>query len=164
MSCKMSNYYLMFVYFLYEYQVYLKLKEAYLFMSMYNNKDITKIIYEIQCLRKFLFKLNLIDLPELSDIEFCNFLNWTGKNPFYKNQKSDRNGLKYIFIATIVCLIVGVINFSVIEYLLTVRCFIPNNYLIYEATRPIEMNCKFCAGITRPIILTNITRNDFKVL
>ncbi|KAF7996579.1 hypothetical protein HCN44_002225 [Aphidius gifuensis] len=41
------------------------------------------------------------------------------------------------------------------------RCYLPNNYLIWEFSRP-NSNCNFCRNVKEPIILpTNITRNDF---
>ncbi|XP_023014905.2 uncharacterized protein isoform X2 [Leptinotarsa decemlineata] len=46
------------------------------------------------------------------------------------------------------------------NYLLGVRCIVPNNYFIWEATRPIT-DCNFCSNTLEPIILSNITKNDF---
>lgn len=60
-----------------------------------------------------------------------------------------------IFIAT------PLIN-NLLEYVLGIRCLVPNNYLIWEATRPVS-DCSFCDGITRPIILENLTQQEFMV-
>lgn len=77
--------------------------------------------------------------------------------------------MKYPFIC---CLIVAAIavflsaltDFSLlnilISYALGTRCILPNNYFIWEATRPIS-DCQFCINVTRPIILPNVTREDF---
>lgn len=46
------------------------------------------------------------------------------------------------------------------EYILGIRCFVPSNYLIWEATRPVS-DCSYCRGIDRPLILPNMTRDAF---
>lgn len=47
-------------------------------------------------------------------------------------------------------------------YLLGIRCFVPNNYLIWEATRPVT-DCSYCRNVRRPLILPNMTRDEFAV-
>ncbi|CAG4947016.1 unnamed protein product [Parnassius apollo] len=49
---------------------------------------------------------------------------------------------------------------SVVYDILNTRCLVPINYLVWEATRPLA-DCDYCANVTKPIILRNITRNDF---
>lgn len=49
---------------------------------------------------------------------------------------------------------------SLYKQALGVRCVIPNNYFIWESTRPLS-SCDFCLNITEPIILYNVTRNEF---
>lgn len=49
-----------------------------------------------------------------------------------------------------------------LSFVLGMRCFVPNNYLIWEATRPIS-DCQYCKNIDRPIILPNLTRSEFLV-
>lgn len=48
----------------------------------------------------------------------------------------------------------------VINYIFGIRCVLPNNYFIWEATRPIS-DCKFCLNISQPILLPNITKELF---
>lgn len=48
-----------------------------------------------------------------------------------------------------------------INYLLGIRCILPNNYFIWEATRPIS-NCNFCTNVSEPVILSNLSRDEFK--
>lgn len=50
-----------------------------------------------------------------------------------------------------------------INFILGIRCFIPNNYLIWEATRPIS-DCRYCHNVNKPLILPNMTRQEFLVL
>lgn len=49
-----------------------------------------------------------------------------------------------------------------VAYVLGIRCFIPNNYLVWEATRPIS-DCAYCRDVKRPLILPNMTREQFLV-
>ncbi|KAF5287863.1 hypothetical protein FQA39_LY15639 [Lamprigera yunnana] len=48
----------------------------------------------------------------------------------------------------------------VFKYFLGIRCVIPNNYFVWEATRPIS-DCQFCTNVTEPITLLNLTRDEF---
>lgn len=43
---------------------------------------------------------------------------------------------------------------------LGIRCFIPNNYFVWEATRPIA-DCNICRGVNEVLVLPNITRDEF---
>lgn len=49
-----------------------------------------------------------------------------------------------------------------IAYVLGIRCFVPNNYLVWEATRPVS-DCSYCRSVRRPLILPNMTREEFMV-
>lgn len=40
------------------------------------------------------------------------------------------------------------------------RCLLPNNYLVWEFTRPI-MNCDYCRDVEEPLILPNLTKEEF---
>lgn len=77
-----------------------------------------------------------------------NYLNYDGWSQIFK-----------ISLIVILCLIIGS---PISEYILGTRCFVPNNYLIWEATRPIS-DCRFCEGIQQPIILGNMTQEEFLV-
>lgn len=48
---------------------------------------------------------------------------------------------------------------SLIEFLLTIKCFFPNHYLINEAARPMA-DCNYCKNLKKPIIISNITYED----
>lgn len=48
---------------------------------------------------------------------------------------------------------------SLIEFLLTIKCFFPNHYLINEAARPMA-DCNYCRNLKKPIIISNITYED----
>lgn len=105
---------------------------------------------------------NLIKKNELScpDIEYVSNHQFTIRNSLQNRNDSDIR--KILIVITSFCIFFGTINHSFIDILIGVRCFIPNNYLIWEATRPIS-DCQFCAGVQHPLILPNITRHEFWV-
>ena len=41
-----------------------------------------------------------------------------------------------------------------------IKCILPNNYIVWEATRPIA-DCNICSNLNSALILHNITRDDF---
>ncbi|XP_039755398.1 uncharacterized protein LOC120630284 isoform X3 [Pararge aegeria] len=47
------------------------------------------------------------------------------------------------------------------DYILSARCLIPINHLVWEAARPLA-DCRYCANVTKPIILQNVTRQGFR--
>nr|CAI5869870.1 unnamed protein product [Callosobruchus analis] len=49
---------------------------------------------------------------------------------------------------------------TAINYLLGIRCIFPNNYIVWAATRPIA-TCDFCLGLTRPLLLPNVSQEEF---
>lgn len=70
-----------------------------------------------------------------------------------------------IWIISLVILIVGIIfGFPCAQNaIMGIRCFVPNNYIIWEASRPIT-DCNYCRSINRPIILFNATQDEFSVI
>lgn len=62
-----------------------------------------------------------------------------------------------VITAIVLCVL---FEFNLVEYAQGVRCVIPNNYFIWEATRPIS-DCQFCMNVTEAIILENVTREQF---
>lgn len=110
-------------------------------------------------MRKQALETNLVEASELFDLEFDYILK---RQRIELMEKSHSHiGMIFIVIATI-CVLIAAINYNCIEYLLGIRCLLPNNYLIWEATRPVS-DCRFCAGIQSPIILFNVTREKFAV-
>ncbi|XP_015122534.1 uncharacterized protein LOC107044966 isoform X2 [Diachasma alloeum] len=63
-----------------------------------------------------------------------------------------------------VSLICGVIihgRDDLVNYVYNSRCYIPNNYLVWEFTRPVS-DCDFCRGIDSAIIIANDTKEEFE--
>lgn len=82
-----------------------------------------------------------------------------------KEWKPKRRISTYSFFVSIIILLMSLICKShyfiaAIQYALGIRCILPNNYFIWEATRPIK-DCNFCANVTKPIVFNNLTRDDF---
>lgn len=135
---------------------------------------------EIRALRRNVLKSNLIDFNELCDAELNHYLNWrrqtdgveysTVQQEQQQQQQKSKQQNCYgtwtaLSVRAMLCLIIGLmlLNFHVfIEYFTSIRCFLPNNYMIWEATRPIS-NCQFCAGVSRPLILSNLSQTEFAV-
>lgn len=69
-----------------------------------------------------------------------------------------------IFIPLLICaLLLENLSTNILsKYALGTRCLIPNNYFVWEFTRPVS-NCEFCRGVDSALILpANLTRNDFE--
>lgn len=43
---------------------------------------------------------------------------------------------------------------------LGIKCVVPNNYLVWEATRPVA-DCNICRGVNSVMVLPNVTRDEF---
>ncbi|TGZ46005.1 uncharacterized protein [Temnothorax longispinosus] len=52
-------------------------------------------------------------------------------------------------------------NTNVIKSFQGTRCLLPNNYLVWEFTRPLT-NCDYCRDIEAPLILPNLTKEEFR--
>ena len=83
-------------------------------------------------------------------------------NICFKTKYNTKRGFVLATLVTLFCILYQLNSLnSIINYFLGVRCIIPNNYLIWEATRPVA-DCRYCLNVSTPIILNNVTRNDFK--
>lgn len=135
----------------------------------YAKNDQSNIYQCFDKLHKNALKSNLVNENDLYEAIFVN-----GKSN-NSGQNGCRNKLPHRYandnlyqvilfsIIVLLCLIVGTpIVKYLIDQILGIRCFVPNNYLIWEATRPIS-NCHFCQGITGPLILPNMTQEEFLV-
>lgn len=80
----------------------------------------------------------------------------------YSSKADGLSQFAKICAVTIICLMVSSPIAFLVDYVMGIRCILPNNYLIWEATRPIS-DCTYCNGITRPLILNNMTQEEFQV-
>lgn len=67
-----------------------------------------------------------------------------------------------LIIGSVTVFILLVISGSWVNSILSFRCVLPSNYLVWEATRPLA-DCAYCENVTKPIILRNVTRRNFVV-
>lgn len=49
----------------------------------------------------------------------------------------------------------------VMRYTQDRRCLVPNNYFVWEFTRPVS-DCDFCRGVDSALVLDNLTREQFE--
>lgn len=130
------------------------------------------VLNQIKKCQKILLKSNLVQSTDLSKANITKYSLWKlqtsdkrNDSKFHNNTNSNPEhilGCIGFITITIICFVIGVLNFSAIDYFMSIRCLLPNNYLIWESTRPIS-NCEFCTGVNRPIVLPNITEGEFLV-
>lgn len=78
-------------------------------------------------------------------------------------QKSKHSNLLYAIAILVLSVTIAILIVQpFIAYVLGIRCFVPNNYLVWEATRPVS-DCSYCRNVRRPLILPNMTRDEFLV-
>lgn len=65
-----------------------------------------------------------------------------------------------VFIAFICVLFRLPLFDGMMKSALGIRCFVPNNYFVWEATRPVT-DCNICKGVNEVLVLPNITREEF---
>ncbi|XP_049874301.1 uncharacterized protein LOC126372531 isoform X2 [Pectinophora gossypiella] len=78
----------------------------------------------------------------------------------YKQETANNGSNKKLIVIVVTCFIAVVISFSFANSIIGARCLLPSNYFVWEATRPLA-DCAYCANVTKPIVLRNITRREF---
>ena len=123
------------------------------------------LLKKIDTLNKAVLQINNGDGPVKEyemEMAFKQSINYSGSN-FFSHRLDDAHiSIIYIIIFLILLFFATPILVNVLEILISMRCIVPNNYLVWEATRPVS-NCDFCRGIDKPTILKNLTREEFKV-
>lgn len=127
---------------------------------------LTSLRQKIQLLRQNVLQHKCIDANELASAENAFIIRWrhnvkTATNNQYRFTISTGDCVR-LTVALTICVLMAVYVHGLWERILGVRCIVPNNYLVWEATRP-ESDCQFCSGVSRPLILENITRDKFHV-
>lgn len=85
-------------------------------------------------------------------------LNYICEYKNYEFSKRNTNGI--LIRSLILAILIIFISVSMVNYLLSTRCLLPSNYLVWEATRPLA-DCRYCDNVTKPIILRNVSREQF---
>lgn len=126
-----------------------------------NQEKIQKLFEKFVLLNKKILSNN-ISAVELEKLTFIH----------EKNLKSDKNGflsssvysLSMGLIMLLSILFSFVVKFPILDVLvdhtLGIRCVVPNNYFIWEATRPV-MDCSMCENVTSVLNLNNCSKDEF---
>lgn len=78
-----------------------------------------------------------------------------------RQEKQEFNKKRIVLIVSLTFLLTSIIyQLNIFSFIFGIRCVIPNNYFIWEATRPIS-DCNFCSNVTKPVILHNISKETF---
>lgn len=87
-------------------------------------------------------------------------LEYTVKSP----RKSNKTALVISITLLVTAVLYGSNSLSFFSFILInvkgIRCIVPNNYFVWEATRQIS-NCSFCINVSEPIILYNASKDEF---
>jgi len=82
-----------------------------------------------------------------------------------KNRSFAATRPKKLLVMLFVPFLYGILNTyfytNIIKSFQGTRCLLPNNYLVWEFTRPIT-NCDYCRDIEAPLILPNLTKEEFR--
>lgn len=99
---------------------------------------------------------NGIDEVLIKKFNFILYISNVKQTQSYYSCLSRKLLISAVFVLLTLLLAVAV------DYLLSARCLLPINHLVWEATRPLA-DCGYCANVTKPIILKNVTRQSFRV-
>lgn len=89
-----------------------------------------------------------------------------------RSHKSDKNSFlsTSIYLLSVIAVVFVTLFFSflvkfpildvLVDNTLGIRCVIPNNYFIWEATRPVT-DCSICENVTEVLNLHNVSRESF---
>ncbi|XP_052133031.1 uncharacterized protein LOC127752255 [Frankliniella occidentalis] len=66
-----------------------------------------------------------------------------------------------VVLVGLILAVLGLFSEDIVNTALGVRCVVPNNFLVWEATRPIA-DCNICRGITDVLQLHNVSRLEFE--
>lgn len=112
--------------------------------------------------RKLKRRLQYIQREAISGGLELNLLNQFNYICNYKKDFSSSKRHQWLVISAILGFVLLALVGIAVENILSARCLLPSNYLVWEATRPVA-DCNYCVNITKPTILRNITRKSFNV-
>lgn len=86
-------------------------------------------------------------------------------------RKSSKSVFRHFYSKKLVLVILLPLLYSIVverfgidflmQYTQNTRCLVPNNYLVWEFTRPVS-NCDFCRGVNSALVLNNLTKEEFQ--
>ncbi|KYN32241.1 hypothetical protein ALC56_13619 [Trachymyrmex septentrionalis] len=115
-------------------------------------------------LEKAFFKLTENYIQQGAVINDLKSITMTANAKSAKN-RSFRTCSKKLLVMLLMPFLYGMFNRyvynNIIKNFQETRCLLPNNYLIWEFTRPIT-NCDYCRDVKAPLILPNLTKEEFR--
>lgn len=116
----------------------------------------------VEFVRKTFLKLTENYIQYGATMNDLKSITMTINNAKSKSAKN-RSFTKKILVILFVPLLCGLFNkyFNIIKTFQETRCLLPNNYFVWEFTRSIS-NCDYCRDIKAPLILPNLTREEFR--
>lgn len=120
----------------------------------------TLLLQRINQLNNAVLQNPKISKTDIEDI-YKKSINYK-KNRYYMSFFQNKWNASFIYSVVFVFVIIfsTPLLYDILEYIIGMRCIVPNNYLIWEATRPVS-DCNFCKNINKPIILQNLTKDEF---
>ncbi|XP_045462370.1 uncharacterized protein LOC123672336 [Harmonia axyridis] len=86
------------------------------------------------------------------------------ENAIRKPKRFNKNILLYSIVFLLIAILYGYNILHILSSLFInirgIRCIVPNNYFVWEATRQIS-DCSFCINVSKPLIFNNISKGDF---
>lgn len=115
-------------------------------------------------IEKAFLKLTENYIQHGAEIDDLKFIIMTANGKSTKN-RSFATRSKKLLMMLLMPLLYGIFNryfyTNIIKSFQGTRCLLPNNYLIWEFTRPIT-NCDYCRDVEAPLILPNLTKEEFR--
>lgn len=100
----------------------------------------------------------------INDLKSITMINVTNAKSAKNRSFATRS--KKLLVMLFVPFLYGIFNryfySNIIKSFQGTRCLLPNNYLVWEFTRPI-MNCDYCRDVEAPLILPNLTKEEFRL-
>ncbi|XP_018320366.1 uncharacterized protein LOC108733619 [Agrilus planipennis] len=89
----------------------------------------------------------------------CNDIQKALQKEGKKRKHFKSKALGIILVVNAILYECGVFH-CIVNYAIGIRCLIPNNYFVWEATRPVS-DCSYCLKVAKPIVLPNLTQEEF---
>lgn len=97
----------------------------------------------------------------LEDLKSVSVKNVSHKRSLVFQYVCSKKVLLALFVPIFCSVLFKYLHINIIKSIRGTRCLIPNNYLIWEFTRPVS-NCDYCRGVTAALILPNLTKEEFQ--
>lgn len=107
---------------------------------------------------------NGVAVEDLYEVFVQSKLQKEQRIPLRKRKQGYGRSLSFCISVLVVIIglaLTGLSSEDVVNTALGIRCVVPNNFLVWEATRPIA-DCGICRGIDNILVLHNVSRKEFE--